>query len=536
MRKFFVLVCLFLGGLSGLHAQEKLDKRISISENGKSLSQVLAAIGRKGGFFFSYNTTILNGDSLVSIRVEDESIRKVLERLLGGGYEYSENGKYVIILPRSNAGPPVRFYTISGYIKDGENNQILRNVSVYESAQLVSVLTDTNGFFRLKLRGGTAHATLIVSKQFYRDTVLFVQPGHDQQFEIPIAHEKVADLTPFVVSGRVERTWLGRMFLSSRSVIQSINLSNFFADKPYQFSLIPGLGSHGRMGAQVINKFSLNLIGGYTAGSNGVEVAGILNIDKKDVSCVQVAGISNVVGGSVHGVQLAGIYNHDLDSMRGFQAAGIGNRVAGLVSGTQVAGLMNFSESVNGVQAAGVINHTKRLKGVQIGLINIADSSDGLQIGLINIVKNGMHEVSVFSTELMPFNIAYKTGTRRLYSILQVGFDATNNERVLGYGYGIGTQSTLSPRLALNTELTINNLRVGHDRNLPEITRIQSSLRVKLGPKVSLFAGPALSISSSPSFSAPDGDKTMLPRSGYATFSAGNVIGWVGFTAGINFF
>lgn len=570
MKKFKVMF-LFIGSvflsLVQARAQGKLDKKISITIRQRPLSQALTEIGRKGGFFFSYNTTILNGDSLVNVQADGNSIRQILDQLLGNSYEFSENGKYVIILPRPNA-PPIKIYTISGYVKDEVSKEKVGNVSVYESAQLVSALTDTNGFFRLRLRGGYAHATLIISKQFYRDTVLFVQPGHDQQFNVDIAHEKVADLTPFVVTNRVEKTWLGKFFLSSKEVMQSLNLRDFFADKPIQFSLTPGLGTHGRMGAQVINKFSLNLVGGYTAGSNGLELAGVFNIDKKSVKYVQVAGVSNIVGGAVSGVQLAGIHNQDLDSVRGVQAAGISNMVgasasgvqlagianvvvkntrglqaAGIsnvtvdsVKGVQIAGIVNSAKSVSGLQVAGIVNYTKRLKGVQIGFVNIADTSTGFMIGLINIVKKGIHEFTLSSNEILPFNLTYKAGTHKMYNFLAVGFDFSANEKVYAIGYGIGNELNLSRRLALNTELSVMNFLVGKDRDLPEVYRLQTLLRWRLGKKISLFAGPAISITSPNHFHLPDGYKTALPRTGYSTFSVGNAMAWVGWTAGINIF
>lgn len=556
-----ILGLLLLGSLPTAYAQNRLDKKISVSIRQRPLAQALEEIGKKGGFVFSYNTTILNGDSLVNVGADGMTVRQVLVRLLGEGYDYSENGKYVIILQRPKAPPnipPVRFYMISGYIKDETTREKIGNVSIYESDQLVSTLTDTNGFFRLRLKERSARSTtIIISKQFYRDTVLFIQPGLDQQFVVPISHEKISDLSPFVVTNRVEKTWLGKFFLSSRSVVQSLNLADFFANKPVQMSLMPGLGTHGRMSGQVVNKLSLNIIGGYTAGMNGVELAGVFNIDKNNVRFVQAAGVVNVVGGKVEGVQLAGVYNHDLDSVFGVQAAGVinvvkanvmgvqlagvGNIDKGTVTGVQVAGVVNVGTgNVKGVQGAGVVNiskkemsgvqvsvvnYTKRLKGLQIGVVNIADSSSGFMIGLVNIVKNGVHEFSLSSNEMTPLNISYKTGTRKMYSILQVGFDPRNDEKVYTYGVGIGNELRLSSGLSLNSELLLNSFIVGHDNNLPQVVRLQTLMRVKLGKSVSLFAGPALSITTSSSEARlPDGYKKLNDRA------------WVGWTAGINIF
>jgi hypothetical protein len=559
---------------SPLSAQSSLEKKLTLTIRQRSLTQTLTDIGRKGGFFFSYNTTILNGDSLVNVHADRLPVRQILEQLLGPGYEYSENGKYIIILQRPNAPPdasPIRLYTISGYIKDDSTHEKISNVSVYESGQLVSTLTDTNGFFRLRLkeRERFSTASVVISKQFYHDTVLFVRSGYDREFTLNITREKISDLTPFVVTHRVEKTWLGRLFLSSRAVVQSLNIVNYLADKPVQLSLTPGLGTHGRMNSQVVNKVSLNIIGGYTFGMNGVELAGIFNIDRKDVGYVQAAGIFNVVGGKVKGVQLAGIHNHDLDSVSGVQAAGNSNVVRGSLSGVQLSGIANLvikdvkgmqgagivnvvwektsgvqlagivnesRKAVDGVQISGIVNYTKKLKGVQIGLVNLADTSSGFMFGLINIVKHGRHQLTLSSNEMLPMILSYRTGSHKMYNILQAGFDPGRNEKVYSYGFGIGNEWTFSPHLALNTELLCTSQMTGNGRELPHVFRLQTLLTAKLAKGVAVFAGPALSLSSASQAVERDGYKTVLPRAGYGTFSIGGSTAWVGFTAGVSIF
>jgi len=536
-------IMIIVGAQLRAAAQADLEKKLTLSIRQKSLTQALTDIGRKGGCIFSYNTTILNGDSLVDLHADRLSVREILDRLLGPGYEYSPNGKYIIILqrpPPPPEAPPIRLYTISGYIKDEGTKEKLGNVSVYESGQLVSTLTDTNGFFRLRLtqRERVTTAMVVVSKQFYRDTVLFIRSGYDREFTLDISREKVADLTPFIVTHRVEKTWLGRLLLSSRAVVQSLNIVNYLADKPVQMSLTPGLGTHGRMGAQVVNKVSLNIIGGYTFGMSGAELAGVFNIDRKDVHGVQAAGIVNVVGGKVGGVQLAGIHNHNLDSMKGVQAAGFSNLVQGNFAGVQLAGTVNVvRERTDGVQVSGLINYTKRLRGVQIGVINLADTCSGFMFGLINIVKHGRHQLSLSSNEMLPMILSYRSGGRKLYNILQIGYDPRQNEKTFAYGFGIGNEWAFSRRLALNTEATANTLLVGHHRELPQVLRLQLLFDVKLAKGLSLFAGPAFSVTWPDKTAEPDGYKTVLPRNDYHTYTIGcNARSWIGFTAGVSIF
>src|SRR5690606_29474605 len=142
--------------------------------------------------------------------------------------------------------------------------------SVFEPHQLVGTLTDERGYFSLQIKGETDNSFLNVRKLSYSDTLVKMADASGSPIRInikPIAYP----IDTVVILNQVERNWLARRLLSSRQIVNSMNLSGFFARQPLQVSLAPGLGSHGRMGAQVVNKFSLNVLGGYTAGVNGLE-------------------------------------------------------------------------------------------------------------------------------------------------------------------------------------------------------------------------------------------------------------------------
>src|SRR5690606_29239387 len=131
----------------------------------------------------------------------------------------------------------------------------------------------------------------------------------------------------------VESTAMGRFLLSARQKVQTMNLKKFFTTRPFQISFTPGLGTHGRLSPQVINHFSLNILGGYNGGVDGFEVGGLFNINKKDVQYFQAAGVFNLTGGRMNGFQVAGVNNTVLDSVSGAQVAGVNNMVKGNFTG-----------------------------------------------------------------------------------------------------------------------------------------------------------------------------------------------------------
>lgn len=607
--KQLLFIVILLCTVGTAYGQSVLNRSVTLEVNRQRLDQVLEIISNKADCYFSYSSSVVKKDSLVSLSVRNKPLSEVLTLLFNTSFEFRESGTYIIIrkapirmtMITKKAEIEDKIYTVSGYVYDEHSDAAIPDASVYEKKLLASALTNEAGFFKLKLKSSKASsATLTVSKEFYEDTSVLIQPGRSQELSITLmplqlfndvitispedylspdsvkqlqpdsTHIKIQQ--PATDSSKVERTGMGRFLLSTKQKMQTINLGKFFTTRPFQVSLVPGLGSHGQMSGQVINKFSLNVIGGYTAGTNGVEIGGVFNIDKKEVQYFQAAGVFNVVGGVTRGVQLAGVnntvlnkvyafqaagvnnlvkgnfsgvqmagvYNHVMDSVKGWQAAGVANFAKNKVNGAQMAGVINLSNrEMNGVQMAGVINYAKKLKGVQIGLINIADTSEGYSIGLINIVLKGYHKLSLFKNELTDFNVAFKTGNSKFYSILQAGISPRDNDKIYSFGYGLGSELKLNKKrtLTINPELTCDYLYRGSWDYLNLLNKFQLNLNVKLNKYISFYAGPSYALLISDQTMAFTGYRFVLPSVGYKNQEYSNrVRGWFGWTAGINFF
>lgn len=639
LKSVIRIIFLISGILSapGLFAQQPLSKTVTIRVTKKPIDTVLQQISLQGRVNFSYVGTPFRKDSLVTITAYQKSVKQVLDMLFDARIIYVESGDN-IVLQRAE-GFRERNYTISGYVRDRENGQAIPNVSIYERATLLSTFTDGSGYFHLRLKdkGRQPSVQLTVSKELYLDTALYVMPGFDREVSVTIAPAKPVMLREFTVSDQVDKTWIGKRMLSEGLRRQTQNISRFFASKPFQSSLVPSVGSHGKMAGQVVNKVSLNLLGGYSAGLDGVEVAGGFNINKKDVQYAQAAGIFNIVGGGMKGVQLsggvnqvmksvngiqaagvlnivndsvtgaqfaglinrsagdmngvqagglinrtggkmsgaqfAGLMNFTLDSMEGVQAVGLANtvegpvngaqiagginlardsvqgvqiagmvnRVKGHVSGGQIAGLVNLAlDSMESMQIAGLVNHVKgnvtgaqiaglandadgdlygaqisalgnrnngtmrglqlgllfnyarRLKGVQIGIVNVSDTSSGYGFGLVNIArKGGYYKLAIASNEMMPFNFSFKSGRRQFYTMLTGGYDPGDKRHALGLG--IGRAFILSERFVITADISQQNIFSSGWKTIGQVYRFQPLAHFHLNRWISLHAGPAIS-------------------------------------------
>lgn len=129
--------------------------------------------------------------------------------------------------------------------------------------------------------------------------------------------------------------------------------------RPAQVTFISPLGTNGLDAAKYTNQFSLNIIGGYNGGLDGVELGGFANVLAGDMHGAQFAGFSNTVWEETHGAQFAGFTNVSRGYLFGAQFAGFANTVVDSAFATQVAGFSNVAKgSNNGVQLAGFSNVT----------------------------------------------------------------------------------------------------------------------------------------------------------------------------------
>jgi len=60
--------------------------------------------------------------------------------------------------------------------------------------------------------------------------------------------------------------------------------------------------------------------------------------------------------------------------------------------------------------------------GFSFGVINVAKRDEGESFALINLVGNGIHNVSLFASDVMATNIGFKFGGRHLYTNLIAGY------------------------------------------------------------------------------------------------------------------
>ncbi|GAA4377931.1 DUF4974 domain-containing protein [Hymenobacter koreensis] len=343
--------------------------------------------------------------------------------------------------------------------------------------------------------------------------------------------------------------------------------------KTAQISFLGPLGSNGLRSGQTVNTFSLNVLGGYSAGVDGVEAAGLFNVSRDSVTGLQVAGLANVVGKRLQGYQGAGLANVLGGSGEGWQSAGLFNVATRPMAGAQTAGLFNYSGpaktgtadgeflvqagglfnvslgEVRGVQAAGLFNVARNVRGVQLaGLLNIADSVNGVSLAPLNLVRHGYHRLELTNSETWLAQANLKLGgSPHFYTFFTGAIQpGSASKRRWGLGYGVGSEVLASHRFSFTLDAVA--VQVSEEPNgWTDYLNLQNQFRLlmgyspfRAGGRVRVVAGPVLSILVTQRYDAELGGigsgltegRTLLLDEGNAS---SRVLGWVGYTTGIRF-
>lgn len=526
-----------------------LERAITIVLKQERTDNALKRISEQGGFIFSYNPAIIDVSKTVSFNFRNKTVREILDEMFDGMIDYRQRKNYVILTKNTSKDS----HTVSGYVTDENTGERLKNVTVYDPATLTSAVTDDYGFFKLKVNN--PDAIIKVNRVNYADTIVGV-PDRMGLLRIQIKNrtDKINILTDSLRK-KIARMWRMKILKQQDINLENIhdtlyrksqvsffpfigsnhNLSgNVINDNSYNifggYSLgvrkfeigglfntvrgdVAGLQLAGYFNGVYGRRSGLQLAGVANATygpSSGVQLAGSCNINWSYSSGFAAAGLLNLTHGYSHSTTMAGLANITLGEQKGMHAAGLLNyasrnasvQFSGLsnvvlenVNGAQISGLINFTrEQVKGVQLSGLLNYARRIQGAQIGLINISDNIKGVPIGFLSFSLKGYHTIEVFADEIFYTNVAFKTGVRQFYNIFNAGIKPQMaDQNFWTVGYGVGTAPKVSKRLALNVDLTANQLSYGNfTRAVNMVNKLYVGLEIQAMPKAAVFFGATL--------------------------------------------
>lgn len=275
---------------------------------------------------------------------------------------------------------------------------------------------------------------------------------------------------------------------------------------------------------------SMSILADARTQSSGAQFSGGANVVSTRVQGVQCAVGANIATASMSGAQMS-LYNQ-ARQMWGTQMGVVNNTATGI--GTQWGVLNMGRDTMRGLQL-GVVNIAGQVHGMQLGLINIANSNNDIAVGLINIIKNGYYRHSVWVDEQgVPF-YGFRHGTHRLFMEISAGVQQAEDPVcwMAGAAFGSFIYSGIVNIDASVGSYTINDDTLWQTHQLNQLNQAKVNVAVELFDSFELVAGVSYNCFVSDTSNGEDyyGSQKVYVYDGTNTF----VRAWVGGMIGCRF-
>lgn len=582
-----------------------LERTLNVKLESNSTKEALKIIEAQGEFSFAYKTTIIDSSQRLSRSYQEQTTREILDDIFQGGLTYQGKGNYIIlrISPKLKTQEvSLEGYILD--LRTGEKIPFATVYDTVSFTSTVSdeyghyalKMTNPSDIYLNVKKAGYIDTAIHINKTGTEILNIRLRPESTEVVEVPIVDSadffsKLKNMKFLKISEERKANILNfkeqlktKVQFSLVPVIGTNGLLSSSTVVDYSFNLLGGfnggvrkaeIGGIFNIDVDTVQYFQvagfLNAVGGYQSGVQlagftnlnndsfkGGQFAGFFNSVRKDFYGGQAAGFGNITLGKFNGIQAAGFFNVKGDSGKvvqlagftnytgnntnGIQVAGFSNYAGVNFKGVQLAGFMNYArKDFSGVQASGFINIATNVKGVQLSFININDTISGVPIGFFSFSRKGLHQFEVSTNEFLPFQLAFKTGTKRFYnSFIGAMRTGKNSKPIWAYGYGIGTSVDISSKSSIFFDIQAMGLqkaKITENNYLSKLTisyqyQVKKMFAASIGPSFNVYSVREASTQSGMDF------RSIAPYSFYdkTSNSDNNVQMWVGGHIALRFF
>lgn len=211
--RIWIVCLLILAGLASF--SQNPDIKISIEAHNQPLGEIIKQISEKGNILFSYNPELIPVTKKISLSEKNTALTEIFSKVFtANGIDYFISEKQVI-LKLHQAEPPskpetviprIHNYTISGYIRDKANGEVIIGANVYDQLTFTGTTSNSYGFYSLSLPEGdytitnsfvgytTVKNTYKLNKNIEVQVELEVSPMVMSTIEISANPDKTIDL------------------------------------------------------------------------------------------------------------------------------------------------------------------------------------------------------------------------------------------------------------------------------------------------------------------------------------------------------
>ena len=279
MRQIQIIGTIFLIFLSWKGISQSsvplLDRNVALSFTEVPLQEVLFTLSEQADFNLSFNSDVIPSGSMVSYDCKGKKLSEILPSILPTQVDIKTSGNNVILLKKPTKPIKKKEILVQGTIIDSKSGEPIMEVTVLEIYGSQSVLTDTLGNFKLQLYHKKPELVLSISKTGYKDTSVVLLPT-SQTVKLTMSKvERFKEIQPDLLGSipikNVEAYTISKLTLPRFLLTHTENIQGY-SKKKFQLSLTPGTSTNLNIAGTIKNETSINLIGGYSYGVEGVEV------------------------------------------------------------------------------------------------------------------------------------------------------------------------------------------------------------------------------------------------------------------------
>ncbi len=445
MRSLLLIIALITISLqlaysSSASAQGIMDQKLSLQIESKTLKKSIEIIAKKTQLNFLYTTETLSSNKKINFYARDETLREILNKLLGSrNFQFELSDQRILIFP----GNQSQDITVTGTVSD-ENGEPLPGVSVYPKDSQLGTTTDVSGKYSIKIVDEKASLKFSFLGYITQEVVV----GRQTQINVKLIPDNKALNEVVVTALNIKRSERSLGYAVTQlsgdkvSTVQTPNLINALSGKVAGVD-VGNIGSGVAGSKRVVIRGSSSLTGNNQP---------LWVIDGIPINSSSLGGLANNApeGGIDYGDALTGINPDDIESISVLK----GNAAAALYG----------SLASNGV----IIVTTKSGKSVN-GRTNVEFNSSSMTDHLINLTdfQKQYGQTSKTNAMQLPDNAAdaYSSDSwgHKLDGSPAVQFDGVTRPFSYvedNYKNFFRTGSTITNTLALSGSNTNNNFRI----------------------------------------------------------------------------
>ncbi|MBI5217298.1 MAG: TonB-dependent receptor [Bacteroidia bacterium] len=256
LRIFLFIFLLFAAHIS---FSQDLNKKITVKAKEKPLGEVIKEIGDLGQINFSYSSSLIEVDKKITLKAKNKTIKEILDELLAKyDLEYMIVENQVILksqkkedrqdeeMKTSETEKTKPKFTVSGYLKDHTNGEVLIGASVFAKGTNAGTTTNAYGFYSITLPESKYEMvySFIGYKNYSQEVDLKKNQKISIEMEVSSAELKEVEIVAEGIEAKIKDNQQSEMKLSPKTLSQ---MPGFVGDVDVIKSLqaIPGIKTYG---------------------------------------------------------------------------------------------------------------------------------------------------------------------------------------------------------------------------------------------------------------------------------------------------